>query len=141
MSQVCLSDFVTANEGECWAMGWGFTEKANLHKPVILNELNVTIMNTTHCGVYRDAYNPKLMVCAGSNTGGTYVGDTGGPLMCPYESDPKKFVQNGIITFLVDNDIAPTLYTRISAVQDWIVKYADTKDQTPPRNQFFVAKK
>uniref|UniRef100_A0A5S6QUX9 limulus clotting factor C n=1 Tax=Trichuris muris TaxID=70415 RepID=A0A5S6QUX9_TRIMR len=111
---------------ECYAVGWGATEKNGADSPV-LRAVPANILDDSRCQMPH--FNKEKQFCAGTLTGGkdSCQGDSGGPLICT--SDREKYVQVGIISFGkgCGKKNQAGFYTRVAAYEKWIEKTAKTR--------------
>lgn len=105
---------------ELLVMGYGYNDWPNQNRPTSLHEVNVEAFGR---GCKSSAYelgvvDPEIMLCAGTSEGGkdSCGGDSGGPLV---DGDG---IQVGIVSFGRGCGVAeyPGIYSRVSAVSDWI---------------------
>ncbi|KAL3975522.1 F-box protein 30 [Sarotherodon galilaeus] len=107
-----------ADRSICVVAGWGATKSKAEQMSDVLRSVNVTVIDRVKCNspAY---YNLKpvitsSMICAGSETADTCVGDSGGPLLCndvltgitsfgPEECGNKK--HPGVYAFLSDKQL------------------------------------
>ena len=113
------------DESKCVAMGWGQTET---DMPNVLKEVTLPIIQKSGCR-QNDG-----KICAGFGKkknekpeGDTCFGDSGGPLVCPLKSNPKIWLQYGVMSAGSNpcgNGYA--YYARLSSNLEWIRKNAET---------------
>jgi len=102
--------------------GWGIKDPAdkNSYSPTLM-AANVEVYPNQNCvEAYGEAYDTEAMLCAGSDKNvGFCQGDDGGPLTCEGSS-----VLCGIASWQHSCADAnyPTVYTRVTALVDWINK-------------------
>uniref|UniRef100_A0A8C5Z4A9 Serine protease 21 n=1 Tax=Marmota marmota marmota TaxID=9994 RepID=A0A8C5Z4A9_MARMA len=115
------------NRTDCWVTGWGdIREGEDLPSPYTLQEVQVSIINTTICNHLYQMSDFRYsiwgdMVCAGQLEGGkdSCFGDSGGPLVCELEG---LWYQIGIVSWGVGcgRPNRPGVYTNVSQHFDWI---------------------
>ncbi|XP_046302073.1 testisin-like [Marmota monax] len=115
------------NRTDCWVTGWGdIREGEDLPSPYTLQEVQVSIINTTICNHLYQMSDFRYsiwgdMVCAGQLAGGkdSCFGDSGGPLVCELEG---LWYQIGIVSWGVGcgRPNRPGVYTNVSQHFDWI---------------------
>ncbi|KAF7471190.1 hypothetical protein GHT09_017562 [Marmota monax] len=131
------------NRTDCWVTGWGdIREGEDLPSPYTLQEVQVSIINTTICNHLYQMSDFRYsiwgdMVCAGQLAGGkdscfapptlpragltqaSPQGDSGGPLVCELEG---LWYQIGIVSWGVGcgRPNRPGVYTNVSQHFDWI---------------------
>uniref|UniRef100_A0A8C9RBB2 Peptidase S1 domain-containing protein n=1 Tax=Scleropages formosus TaxID=113540 RepID=A0A8C9RBB2_SCLFO len=106
---------------DCRVTGWGMTGKnVPLKDPGVLQQLKLPVVPTAVC---QHCFHKVLptMICAGVNGKVTWMGDTGGPLVCKVQG---QWVQAGIVSFSTVTPekkiCAPSFYTRVSSFRDFI---------------------
>lgn len=124
VEKVCLP-----NPGEepvaekCIVMGWGLTAPSGGAVSTILKEVGVPILRSDDCG-----NGEETLICAGFVQGGkdSCQGDSGGPLVCPMKSDPKQWLQFGIVSY--GDGCAKTygFYTKVESMVKWITERAES---------------
>uniref|UniRef100_A0A3B3CII7 ST14 transmembrane serine protease matriptase n=1 Tax=Oryzias melastigma TaxID=30732 RepID=A0A3B3CII7_ORYME len=106
----------------CWVTGWGQLAKT-------LQKASVKMINETVCREYLTNPLTSRMLCSGILSGGVDAcqGDSGGPLSC-FEESGAKWFQAGIVSWGEGcaRRNKPGVYTRVSALRDWIKQYADS---------------
>uniref|UniRef100_A0A8D2E1V9 Serine protease 21 n=1 Tax=Sciurus vulgaris TaxID=55149 RepID=A0A8D2E1V9_SCIVU len=115
------------NRTDCWVTGWGdIKEEEGLPSPYTLQEVQVSIINTTMCNhlFHESDFRYSIwgdMVCAGEAEGGkdACFGDSGGPLVCDLEG---LWYQIGIVSWGVGcgRPNQPGVYTNVSQHFNWI---------------------
>ncbi|KRZ45481.1 Plasma kallikrein [Trichinella pseudospiralis] len=91
---ICLPDGDEMRKKECWVAGWGCATKAGDSCPVLLMVSTPKIFygnDTLIAESFR-----KYIFLAGSEDGGPYRGDSGGPLFCKINN---VYVQYGIVSY------------------------------------------
>ncbi|KRY18990.1 Chymotrypsin-like elastase family member 2A [Trichinella patagoniensis] len=90
---ICLPDGDEIPKRKCWVAGWGYTSITGDSYPVLLMTSTPTIFygNETH---FAENFR-KYIFLAGSENGGAYRGDSGGPLFCKMNN---VYVQYGIVS-------------------------------------------
>uniref|UniRef100_A0A3B3DUN7 ST14 transmembrane serine protease matriptase n=1 Tax=Oryzias melastigma TaxID=30732 RepID=A0A3B3DUN7_ORYME len=111
----------------CWVTGWGvLREQGQLAKT--LQKASVKMINETVCREYLTNPLTSRMLCSGILSGGVDAcqGDSGGPLSC-FEESGAKWFQAGIVSWGEGcaRRNKPGVYTRVSALRDWIKQYVD----------------
>ncbi|XP_046748300.1 uncharacterized protein LOC124412466 [Diprion similis] len=108
---------------QCTVAGWGKTSYGGTLSETLLY-LTVPIVSQTSCSatyIYRNTVTDQ-MICAGYTTGtmDTCQGDSGGPLV-------YNGIQVGIVSWGAECATVgyPGVYTRVSAIREWITKRAD----------------
>ncbi|KRX56889.1 Plasma kallikrein [Trichinella sp. T9] len=108
---ICLPDGDEIPKRKCWVAGWGYTSITGDSYPILLMTSTPTIFygNETH---FAENFR-KYIFLAGSENGGAYRGDSGGPLFCKMNN---VYVQYGIVS--VRSRSHPpgsiSVYTRLS---------------------------
>eukprot|EP00547_Thalassionema_nitzschioides_P018235 CAMPEP_0194246428 /NCGR_PEP_ID=MMETSP0158-20130606/14962_1 /TAXON_ID=33649 /ORGANISM="Thalassionema nitzschioides, Strain L26-B" /LENGTH=269 /DNA_ID=CAMNT_0038982319 /DNA_START=244 /DNA_END=1050 /DNA_ORIENTATION=+ len=101
--------------------GYGTTKKGVMKLASRLRVTQIDIIDDDICQAFWDGLMiPEQMVCAVRESRDSCMGDSGGPLI--YDKQLKQDVQVGIVSFGICAGSAdePTVYTRISAFEDWI---------------------
>ena len=111
----------------CIAMGWGRDEYDN--KPRILQEVMLPMLDARTCARFDSDHDWDVCFCAGyvKEIKQTFVGDSGGPLICPVEingGNDYKFVLIGVISFGYRK--CPGFFTRVSYFENWINQTIDS---------------
>lgn len=125
---ICLpesTNFTQFQGQNCFAAGWGQSQSAdNLQYSDILNYVNVPFVESKQCqNLLRTAFEEdnyaldESFNCAGGKFGeDTCKGDGGGPLFCPLNADPERFVQLGITAtglWQCGKEGAPGIYANV----------------------------
>lgn len=126
---VMASTFEFQNKSNCWVTGWGnIRENKKLPAPYMLQEVQVSIINTSRCNFLFQEPNFLFrmaddMICAGSEDGNhdACEGDSGGPLTCEQNG---LWIQIGIVSWGVGcgRPNLPGVYTNVSRYVSWIQK-------------------
>ena len=92
-----------------------------------LQEAEVKILSNEICESAHnlESFLHSEQMCAGYPEGkkGPFSGDSGGPLQCLSPSGRWQLM--GVVSRGDRNDVKPAIYTRISAVLDWITSYVE----------------
>jgi len=113
------------------AIGWGQTETGDGSN--VLKRTTLPIITNYDCdkiaGIYFAGITERV-ICAGAERLGRGVcfGDSGGPLLVPYE---ESWMEVGISSFLVNRDQCgniPAAFARVSELYDYIVSIARIED-------------
>ncbi|CAL4061383.1 unnamed protein product, partial [Meganyctiphanes norvegica] len=124
-------------EADAKVMGWGKTSWDESPSKVLL-EVTIPILNITQCSlVYPGLGLMHTMICAGSPHNGTGIcrGDSGGPMIT---HEDGHFVQIGIASFgrarteLHDGCSSAAVFTRVTAVLDWIINNTKNANTCSP---------
>ncbi|XP_057641059.1 chymotrypsin-like elastase family member 3B [Chionomys nivalis] len=114
---------ILPNGAPCYISGWGRLY-TNGPLPDKLQEALLPVVDYAHCSKW-DWWGfsvKKTMVCAGGDTQSGCNGDSGGPLNCPTENGTWQV--HGVTSFVSGlgcNTLKkPTVFTRVSAFNDWI---------------------
>ncbi len=115
------------------AIGWGRIGDGTLAPTDILQRAPLPMITNDECDKVAGeffGYVTERVICAGAERLGRGVcfGDSGGPLLVPYED---SWMQVGISSFLVNWDQCgniPTGFARVSALYDYIVAVARIED-------------
>ncbi|KAM9837660.1 transmembrane protease serine 9-like isoform 2-T2 [Aulostomus maculatus] len=124
ISPICLADNSSHvnNATLCWSTGWGRTG-ANDSPSDTLLEVEIPVIGNQQCSCsYRQITNiTDSMICAGRESHGVCMGDSGGPLQC---QQGTTWIQMGITSFGIPCALAeyPAVYSRVSSYEDWIKK-------------------
>jgi secreted trypsin-like serine protease len=106
-----------------------------LQSPDQLREVEIPMIDSDECKQSYEAFGDAVAksgytiapteICAGAPEGAkdSCYGDSGGPLVVPADN-PQGYIQVGIVSWGVQcgNPALPGVYTRISALYDWIKK-------------------
>merc|ERR1712168_139269 len=123
INTVCLPSkgMTFANQKDCWATGWGFTNRQTMKRPDILQQVKGTVRSFSTCrsrwGSTR--FRPG-MVCFGEGTTNICNGDSGGPLVCKRNG---AFYLVGVSSWTVATCNTRNLYGTFADVayyRDWI---------------------
>ena len=126
-------DFSTPGD-TATAIGWGqIGEGTDGLDTDILQRTTVPIITNDECDKVAGAFFSSittLVICAGGERlgRGTCFGDSGGPLMVPYE---ESWMEIGVTSFAVNRDQCgniPAAYARVSELYDYIVAVARIED-------------
>ncbi|XP_054830404.1 suppressor of tumorigenicity 14 protein-like [Eublepharis macularius] len=108
----------------CYVTGWGAV-KENSQLAKALQEAKVKIINQSICNKLYDDLITSRMLCAGNLNGGIDAcqGDSGGPLACLGKGN--RWYLTGIVSWGEGcaRRNRPGVYTKITAVYDWIRQY------------------
>jgi len=110
------------------------------HYPSALRQLAVKIISTDTCrryDWYGDAFNERLMVCAGFASGGkdSCTGDSGGPLQCLTPNG--RWHLTGIVSWGSGcaSRKRPGVYTNVYNILDWIKEHISGTVKARPHRQ------
>ncbi|KRZ73755.1 Plasma kallikrein [Trichinella papuae] len=114
---ICLPDGDEIPKQKCWVAGWGCTTAAGDFCSVLLmiSTPNIFYGNET---LIAEGFR-KYIFLAGSENGGAYRGDSGGPLFCKMNN---VYVQYGIVAVRA-RGYPPgsiSIYTRLSTYINWL---------------------
>jgi len=128
IAPVCLPDPGTIKTGSrSIVAGWGATNPESVHRPKVLQAVDVYTLNNTLCeqwhvqaGIRVQIY-PEMM-CAGHEEGGKDAcqGDSGGPLMMKNSSGRWSLVGLVSAGYSCAQPGQPGIYHRISRTAAWI---------------------
>ncbi|XP_036723827.1 chymotrypsin-like elastase family member 3B [Balaenoptera musculus] len=114
---------ILPNETPCYISGWGRLYTSG-PLPDKLQQALLPVVDYKHCS-RRDWWGSsvkKTMVCAGGDIRSGCNGDSGGPLNCP--AADGSFQVHGVTSFVsafgCNTLKKPTVFTRVSAFNDWI---------------------
>ncbi|MBW03742.1 Chymotrypsin-like elastase family member 3B, partial [Eschrichtius robustus] len=114
---------ILPNETPCYISGWGRLYTSG-PLPDKLQQALLPVVDYEHCSK-RDWWGSsvkKTMVCAGGDIRSGCNGDSGGPLNCP--AADGSFQVHGVTSFVsafgCNTLKKPTVFTRVSAFNDWI---------------------
>ncbi|XP_059751475.1 proproteinase E [Balaenoptera ricei] len=114
---------ILPNETPCYISGWGRLYTGG-PLPDKLQQALLPVVDYEHCS-RRDWWGSsvkKTMVCAGGDIRSGCNGDSGGPLNCP--AADGSFQVHGVTSFVsafgCNTLKKPTVFTRVSAFNDWI---------------------
>ena len=116
------------------AIGWGQTGTGSDGQDTyILKRTHLPIVANDECAKVAGFLFGRItdrVICAGAERLGRGIcfGDSGGPLMVPYE---ESWMEVGISSFLVNRDECgniPTAFARVTALYDYIVAAARIED-------------
>ena len=116
------------------AIGWGQTGTGRDGQDTdILQRTTLPLISNDECGKVAGAYFASItdrVICAGAERLGRGVcfGDSGGPLLVPYE---ESWMQVGATSFAVNRDQCgniPAAFARVSELYDYIVAVARIED-------------
>ncbi|XP_007491282.1 chymotrypsin-like elastase family member 3B [Monodelphis domestica] len=123
----CLppANLILPNEKPCYVTGWGRLY-TNGPLPDKLQQALLPVVDHEHCSKW-DWWSISVkttMVCAGGDIRSGCNGDSGGPLNC--QADDGSWQVHGIASFVssfgCNAKKKPTVFTRVSAFNDWIEK-------------------
>ncbi|XP_031359219.1 phenoloxidase-activating factor 2-like [Photinus pyralis] len=129
---ICLPhQGVVVNSRNCFVSGWGkdvFGKKGRFQ--VILKKIELPTVSKGKCeeNLRKTRLGAKFVLhqsfmCAGGESGvDACTGDGGGPLVCPDPSNPKRYVQAGIVAWGIgcgQRDV-PGVYVDVSRFRGWI---------------------
>ena len=116
------------------AIGWGQTGTGRDGQDTdILQRTTLPLIDNDTCGKVAGFFSGSVtvrVICAGAERLGRGVcfGDSGGPLLVPYE---ESWMEVGVSSFLVNRDECgniPTAFARVSELYDYIVAVARIED-------------
>lgn len=110
---------------QCIVMGWGTREDGS--HPNALYQVEIPIMDGgSSCGS-SSAWDRAQLICAGNPKyqKDACQGDSGGPFICPHQSEPKEYLQFGIVSYGVGCGQYGGFYQNTTAVLDWIKEQAE----------------
>jgi secreted trypsin-like serine protease len=119
--------------------GWGSSAEGGSGADVLQRGVVPIVSNQEASDIYEPLYGPGIitstMLAAGYSEGGidTCQGDSGGPLAVPDPTTELGFRLAGITSWGVGcaRPNFPSIYTRVSEFDDWIVEYLDLPDRSP----------
>ncbi|XP_011356326.2 chymotrypsin-like elastase family member 3B [Pteropus vampyrus] len=114
---------ILPNEAPCYISGWGRLYTGG-PLPDKLQQALLPVVDYKHCSRW-DWWGislKKTMVCAGGDTRSGCNGDSGGPLNCPAADGSWQVhgVTSFVSAFGCNTRKKPTVFTRVSAFNDWI---------------------
>ncbi|KRX93490.1 Plasma kallikrein [Trichinella pseudospiralis] len=114
---ICLPVDDEIPKQNCWVAGWGYTSEAGDVCPVLLmiSTPKIFYANKT---LIAEGFR-KYIFLAGSENGGAYRGDSGGPLFCKIND---VYVQYGIVAVRAPSypPGSISIYTRLSTYMNWL---------------------
>ncbi|KRY76659.1 Plasma kallikrein, partial [Trichinella pseudospiralis] len=114
---ICLPVDDEIPKQNCWVAGWGYTSVAGNVCPVLLmiSTPKIFYANKT---LIAEGFR-KYIFLAGSENGGAYRGDSGGPLFCKIND---VYVQYGIVAVRAPSypPGSISIYTRLSTYMNWL---------------------
>ncbi|KAL7291119.1 hypothetical protein TKK_0015247 [Trichogramma kaykai] len=127
---VCLPDAETKfDDSRCLVTGWGRDKYAGRYQS-ILKKVRLSIIPNESCEqqlrhtrLGRRFTLGKSFVCAGGKADAdSCIGDGGSPLVCPLRSDPRIYVQVGIVSWGIDcgGPDVPGVYASTVQARAWI---------------------
>ncbi|TKC53097.1 hypothetical protein EI555_014692, partial [Monodon monoceros] len=114
---------ILPNETPCYISGWGRLYTSG-PLPDKLQQALLPVVDYEHCSKldWWGSALKKTMVCAGGDIRSGCNGDSGGPLNCP--AADGSFQVHGVTSFVsafgCNTLKKPTVFTRVSAFNDWI---------------------
>ncbi|CAB0039454.1 unnamed protein product [Trichogramma brassicae] len=130
VNPVCLPDSETKfDDSRCLVTGWGRDKYAGRYQS-ILKKVRLSIIPNESCEqqlrytrLGRRFTLGKSFVCAGGKADAdSCIGDGGSPLVCPLRSDPRIYVQVGIVSWGIDcgGPDVPGVYASTLQARAWI---------------------
>ncbi|XP_055522100.1 chymotrypsin-like elastase family member 2A [Leucoraja erinacea] len=116
---------ILPNGYPCYVTGWGLTEPFGIPSAT-LQEANLAVVDYATCSSpywWSGVVTPNMICAGGDGKSGGCQGDSGGPLNCMDANGVWRV--HGIVSFGPGSCIVahyPTVFTRISAYNDWISK-------------------
>ncbi|KAM8782488.1 cathepsin G-like [Rhynchonycteris naso] len=97
----------------CTVAGWGLVGQKR--RTNTLQDVQLRVQRDQECSNLFDTYNGRRQICVGdqNNRKTTFLGDTGGPLVC-------NNVAHGIVSYGRSFGAPPTVFTRIARFLPWI---------------------
>ncbi|KAK9391961.1 chymotrypsin-like elastase family member 3B [Crotalus adamanteus] len=137
VSLACLPppDVVLPNEYPCYITGWGRISTGG-PLPAKLQQASLPVVDYEHCSKpnWWGGSVRQSMICAGGDIRSGCNGDSGGPLNC--QGVAGRWYVHGITSFvsaLGCNTLKkPTVFTRVSAFNEWIQKVSCCLRPCPP---------
>ncbi|KOB71685.1 Transmembrane serine protease 9 [Operophtera brumata] len=107
----------------CYSAGYGRTgyDSVDTYSPTML-VAKIDVMSRFKCSLLWEM-NMNTFICTDSVVSDVAMGDSGGPLVCSNTTDPlEKSGNRDVLVGIVSgkNFDKTTIYTRVSAFQDWI---------------------
>ena len=130
------SYFFSINPLNCYLAGWGSTWPFSDIVSDQLNEVMLQLFAPQFCQQIYPFFNFEYTLCIGTAPGkGSCLGDSGGPFMCSFLSNPNQFLIIGINSIgPIYCASVPSVVTRVSKFIEWIMHYSSNESRTPPRN-------
>lgn len=127
IQKIDLPPWTASPGGPDLITGWGAMESGVNSYPTILRKATVDVIDDSSClEYYPDSFDPKKMLCAGSDylDRDTCQGDSGGPIA--YESD--TWVLEGVTSYGIGcgSGYYPGVYTEVYNYESWINQYLAT---------------
>lgn len=129
---ICLpKSSQVVSSGTCVATGWGkmkFGKEGELS--VILKKIELPVVPNENCEnmIKKTRLGPTFklhpsFMCAGGEEGrDTCTGDGGSPLACVDPSNPKRYIQSGIVSWGIGcaQKEVPGVYSNVAKLRSWI---------------------
>ncbi|KAM7154763.1 cathepsin G-like [Molossus nigricans] len=99
----------------CTVAGWGLISQNR--RTDTLQDVQLRVQRDQECSNLFGSYNGRRQICVGDRRGRktTFLGDTGGPLVC-------SNVAHGVVSYGSRSATPPTVFTRIARFLPWINK-------------------
>ncbi|XP_017130100.1 phenoloxidase-activating factor 2-like [Drosophila elegans] len=117
----------TFDQKRCVVAGWGKRSVGDLPFADVQNKMDLPVLAKLDCqdllkqGMGPDFQLHESIICAGGdmNQDGTFV-NAGSPLFCPLVDQPDRYVQAGIFSWRVGQQIVVSAFTNVAMLRGWI---------------------
>ncbi|KAH9278474.1 Enteropeptidase [Echinococcus granulosus] len=121
---VCIPppNFELAAGTECYAVGWGLTEKFFEQVPKELMETKIPIVSTAVCKIHSKYVKEGFHTCAGGQEKNPRHGDSGGGLYCKLHEDDDQWYLYGVTSFATSLH-GPCAFVYVPRFTEWIHRH------------------